>query len=170
VARLFFAVWPDEDAARALAALALRLADASGGRPVPLEKVHMTLAFLGEVPDEARTAARRAASRIRARAFTVALDHVGAFRRAGVAWAGSSVPPPALLSLQRRLDDRLRDCGFTLEERPFTPHVTLARRTRRAVARAAIEPIPWRARELTLVRTEAGTGGYAVEERWALGG
>jgi 2'-5' RNA ligase len=97
-----------------------------------------------------------------------ALDHVGSFRRAAVAWAGMSDPPPALLQLQAKLVARLAERGFALEERPFTPHVTLARRIRRPVARAAIEAIAWEARELTLVRSESGTGRYTIIKRWPL--
>jgi 2'-5' RNA ligase len=96
------------------------------------------------------------------------LDESGSFRRAGVAWAGTSSPPPELIALQAKLEARLRGRGFAFEERPFAPHVTLARRTGRALARVPIAPIAWRARSFTLVRSEAGTGRYVVEERWEL--
>jgi len=37
------------------------------------------------------------------------------------------------------------------------------------VARAPIESIAWEARELTLVRSETGTGRYTIMEAWPLG-
>ena len=168
MARLFFALWPGEDQTGALGALALRLAAETDGRPVPVEKIHMTLAFLGAVADEARPAALAAASNLRATAFELVLDHAGAFRRAGVAWAGTSSPPAELLRLQARLAGRLRVAGFELEDRAFAPHVTLARRTVRAIARRPIEPVAWTARRFTLVRSETGTGRYVIEKEWAL--
>ena len=168
MARLFFALWPDEAAARALAALASSLAGEARGKPVPVEKIHATLVFLGEVRDERRAEALEAASRIRPRAFELVLDRVGAFRRAGVAWAGTSAPPERLLELQSKLEARLRDRGFGLEERAYTPHITLARRIERAVRQAPIAPIAWAAREFTLVRSETGSGRYVVERRWDL--
>jgi RNA 2',3'-cyclic 3'-phosphodiesterase len=168
VGRLFFALWPDEAAARALAALAASLAGQAGGKPVPLEKIHMTLAFLGPVAEDRRAHALEAAARLRPRAFELILDRVGAFRRAGVAWAGTSSPPERLLGLQSKLEARLRERGFGLEDRPYTPHVTLARRIERAVPRAATARIVWTAREFTLVRSETASGRYVVERRWDL--
>jgi RNA 2',3'-cyclic 3'-phosphodiesterase len=166
--RLFFAMWPGPASAAALAELARALAQAADGRAVPAEKIHLTLAFLGATPVE-RIASAREAARLRAAAVDGALDHVGSFRRAAVAWAGMSDPPAALRQLQAKLAARLAERGFALEERPFAPHVTLARRIRRPVARAPIESIAWEARELTLVRSETGTGRYTIMETWPLG-
>ena len=167
MARLFFALWPGAETAAALAELSLSLAQAAGGRPVPAGKIHLTLAFLGEVAPERMPAALEAAT-IRARGFQGVLDQVGSFRRAGVAWAGMAKPPPELLGFERKLAARLHELGFALEEREFTPHVTLARRTRRAIPRAAITPISWSAEAFTLVRAEHGTGRYSIVESWPL--
>jgi 2'-5' RNA ligase len=167
VARLFFALWPDADAAQALAALAGRVAEASGGRPMPRDKIHLTLAFLGQVGPAAHSQAL-AAARFRPRAFEMELDRIGAFRSAGVAWAGIAAPPAELVSLQRKLEERLRARGFALEERGYAPHVTLARRVLRPVMPTSIEPIAWRASAFTLVRSETGSGRYVIEEEWPL--
>ncbi|HYL02781.1 MAG TPA: 2'-5' RNA ligase family protein, partial [Steroidobacteraceae bacterium] len=49
--RLFFALWPDA-AQRTVLAHAVRKAVRNcGGRPVPAESLHVTLAFLGSVPE-----------------------------------------------------------------------------------------------------------------------
>ena len=53
MARLFFALWPDEPARGRLAPLAAEVAAQASGKPVPIAKLHLTLAFLGEV-DAAR--------------------------------------------------------------------------------------------------------------------
>jgi RNA 2',3'-cyclic 3'-phosphodiesterase len=169
VARLFFALWPRPEAARALAALAEDLVRVCGGKPVPIEKMHITLAFLGEVRAEARPAAVSVASGLRGKAFDSALDRVGSFRGAGVAWAGMSEPPARLVTLQRKLTGALREAAFELEDREFTPHVTVARRIARPIPRASIPPIAWTAREMTLVRSETGTGRYVIEGSWELG-
>ena len=168
MARLFFAVWPDAAAAAALEKLAREVAEVAGGKPVRGAKLHLTLAFLGEV-DAARMEALADCARLRAHAFRLELDQVGAFRRARVAWAGASAPPPALLDLQEKLASRLAKAGFTLEEREYTPHVTLARRIDRPLPRASIPALAWKTQELTLVRSETGTGRYTVMERWPLG-
>lgn len=48
--RLFFALEPDPAVRRALASLARALARATGGRVPQAEILHLTLAFLGQVP------------------------------------------------------------------------------------------------------------------------
>jgi len=167
--RLFFAVWPDEAAARALEALALALANMTGGKPVPREKIHLTLAFLGEVAGDRVEDASAAGAQVRGAPFRLRLDQVGSFRRAGVAWAGCRNAPARLASLQSDLAASLGAHGFTLEERAFAPHITLARRIRKSVPNALTEAIAWRVRDVTLVRSETGTGRYAVMQRWPLG-
>jgi 2'-5' RNA ligase len=98
------------------------------------------------------------------------LDGVGSFRPAEVAWAGCTRVPPGLAALHAGLAAELRSRGFTLDDRPFAPHVTLARRISKAVPREPMPPLEWRAREITLVRSEAGTGRYDVLEGWPLEG
>jgi len=169
VARFFFAVWTDGACARALEALAPSLAEVAGGKAVPAEKIHMTLAFLGEIDDDARRRASEAARPVALPPFDLALDRVGGFRRARVAWAGASQAPAPLLELQSRLEAGLRASGFDLEERAFAPHVTLARKTTLSLPPAAIAPIAWRIDAFTLVRSDTGSGRYAIEERWELG-
>jgi 2'-5' RNA ligase len=168
--RLFFAIWPDGEAATRLAGLARELAEATGGKPVPAAKVHITIAFLGSVAADRAASAREAGAAVRAAAFDLDLDRLGSFRGARVAWAGCDGVPAGLVRLHAALARELRARGFELEERDFTPHVTLARRIRRAVERRATEAIAWRTDALTLVRTEAGTGDYKVVERWNLEG
>ena len=169
MARLFFACWPAEDAARELAGVAAALAPRIGGRPMPEEKIHLTLAFLGEVPDERRAAAVEAALTVRGRPFSFVLDRLGAFRKAGVAWAGAAQPDPALVALQGGLAAALQARGFTLEARPFAPHITLVRKVEQPLRAETLEPVRWRVTDFVLARTEPGTGRYAIVERWGLG-
>jgi RNA 2',3'-cyclic 3'-phosphodiesterase len=168
MARLFFALRPPQPAAAALESLARSLAEEVGGKPVPQEKIHMTLAFLGDV-DPARIAdASREAERVPRTGFRVVLDRLGAFRSARVAWAGCRETGPELAALQRTLDARLREAGFELEDRAFTPHLTLVRKIAAPVRGKAMAPIEWPAEALLLMRSEAGTGQYATLASWPL--
>jgi 2'-5' RNA ligase len=164
--RLFFALWPPADTARALAGWAREAQRETGGRTIDEAKIHLTLAFLGEVPEARMEAARAAGGAVRFERFAFVLDRVGAFRGARVAWAGSAQTPAPLAALQSDLAARLRDAGFGIEERPFAPHATLARRTRRIVPPASIEPIAWPVGAFTLVRSVTGTGRYEVMEEF----
>ena len=162
-------MWPDEAAAGALEGIAIGIARQSGGRAVPESKIHLTLAFLGEVGDERVEELRSAAAAMQSPAFELIFDTVGWFRGARVGWAGSSRVAPDLLTLQSRLAGELSERGFTLDTRPYTPHVTLARKVGVPVTRASIPPIRWVARELALVWSERGTGRYTTIGTWSLG-
>ncbi|HSJ24975.1 MAG TPA: RNA 2',3'-cyclic phosphodiesterase [Longimicrobiales bacterium] len=93
--------------------------------------LHLTLRFLGdiegnEVPrieESLRTvAARHGPQRLELAGF-------GAFpslRRASVLWVGVT-PDPALMALQRELELAMSRLGYGREQKPFRPHVTVAR-------------------------------------------
>lgn len=136
--RTFVALWPSSVQRQALADLRDRLAAASGPRAPRLrfvapERAHLTLAFLGDVPrvrlDEVAAAARRAAAD---RApFRWTLEGVGAFPapvRPRVAWVGVGEGRDEIVALQADLTAELRAVGLAPpDERPFAPHVTVAR-------------------------------------------
>lgn len=166
--RLFFALWPGERVRASLARAAGTLAAFTEGKPVPGDKIHLTLAFLGEIDSGRLAAVRDAASEARASRFELVLDEVGSFRAAGVAWAAPRRLPAPLAELQSSLDAALRARGFALDERPFSAHATLARRIKRIVPRAPMPAIRWRPRDFALVRSQTGTGRYAVMETWPL--
>lgn len=169
--RLFFALLPDAAARDALDELARELARETGGKAVPAANVHLTLAFLGSLPRDrlARVEAIGGATAQRAAAFDVALDRVGYFRAARVAWAGQAPTHPALQRLFDRLRTELASAGLPAEQRPFHPHATLARHCRRPPADMPWPGTRWRAEALTLMAPEALPGGarYRTLASWA---
>ena len=165
--RMFFAIWPEPAAARALLQVGESLVELAGGKLQPVEKIHMTLAFLGSLTEEESGSAVLAAAPIRASEVRMTVDAVGSFRRSKVGWAASSAPVPALADLQSDLANRLRERGFKLEDRAFTPHITLVRKLGKPVPRAPMPPIEWRSRAFTLVES-TGDGRYEIRESWGL--
>jgi 2'-5' RNA ligase len=129
--RLFFAIELPDYVQAALGEL--RLADSPAYRWVAPQTLHITLAFLGEQPMD-RLEALRAAGRLAAeegRPGVLRVGHAGSFgaRQApSVLWVGLDGEVTALTMLQARLAARLRAIGITLEDRAFSPHITLARR------------------------------------------
>ena len=92
----------------------------------------MTLAFLGATPadrlDDVVSAAAAAASA--ARAFSFTLDRLGRFPPNGppqTIWAGPSAGGEQLARLARSLRSELRAREIAFDEKPFQPHVTIAR-------------------------------------------
>jgi 2'-5' RNA ligase len=166
--RLFFALWPDSAAAQALAELAGVLAPGLAGKAVPMEKIHLTLAFLGELPPQALERAITAGDVVRAGEFDLALDHAGSFRGARVAWAGTSTMPGGLARLHAELRSALIGQALPVEERPFAPHATLVRKIARPLPRTDLRAIAWTAEGFSLMRSERGSGRYTTLAAWDL--
>src|SRR5262249_51805896 len=131
--RLFFALVPAPDARRALSALATTVAAATGGRAPPPENLHLTLAFLGDVPQESVPAVLAIGARGSSVAdpFALTFNRVGMFRGAGIAWVAPEVIAPPLAELFQSLQAGLIAHGLRVEDRAFHPHVTLARKCMR---------------------------------------
>jgi 2'-5' RNA ligase len=138
--RLFVAIpLPSDLAARAFDILPTSL---PALRRVKAENLHLTLAFLGQTPDDrlddVTAAAREAAARVSR--FTLKLDHAGRFPERGrprVAWLGIAEGAPSLLDLGTGVYDGLRNRGLPFDDRPLAPHLTLARITEDASAAEA---------------------------------
>ncbi len=130
--RTFIAVDLSAPVREALAAVMRRLSrELPSARWVDPAGMHLTLAFLGDLDDAQiadATAATNAAARD-ASPLELRLAGLGTFggRSPRVIWAGIGGDVPQLLVRQRRLADALAARGFPCEERPFSPHLTLAR-------------------------------------------
>lgn len=99
---------------------------------VAAENLHVTLQFLGGVAAETLTevcsATERVASRIEPFDFHVrGVICVPPRGRVRMLWAGATEPAGRLVSLYEKLADALAPLGFEKENRPFKPHITLAR-------------------------------------------
>jgi 2'-5' RNA ligase len=98
---------------------------------VPAERLHATVRFIGEV-DAARAEAIAAALApdVPLAPFELTLERVGTFPGHGpprVLWAGVGAGADALAAVEREVSMRLDRCGIPREDRPYHPHVTLAR-------------------------------------------
>jgi 2'-5' RNA ligase len=171
-ARLFFALPVDPTLAATLALLAREVAQQTGGRAVPQENLHATLAFLGSVAHAAIAPLKSIGDALPRVSFDVSLDTLGSFRQARVAWMGASHVPPALSQLHAALSRALAAAGFGIEERPYHLHVTLARHCRVPSRREATAPLAWRADRIVLLESVTAAAGprYDAIATWALDG
>jgi 2'-5' RNA ligase len=94
--------------------------------------IHLTLKFLGNIPSKRVTeiteAMGKAAQGISP--FHLEISGLGTFpnlKQPRVFWVGVGGELDKLSTLQQNIDSALAALGFTKEERPFVPHLTLAR-------------------------------------------
>jgi 2'-5' RNA ligase len=105
------------------------------------ERLHITIRFIGEV-DDSRGAAIRAAleSPLDVAPFDLTLAGTGAFPKGGaprVMWAGVEQGRDDLIAVEREVTSRLDALGIPAEDRPYSPHLTLARVREAAGLRSA---------------------------------
>ncbi len=143
--RLFVAVYPPPQAVAKLLALANSISALPAGKPTPLEQVHRTLVFLGEVNpcrlDDTVQSVQRSCAGLGP--FSLGVESLSFLptkgpRRLLAAFTSS---PPQLLELQRRLSQRLARNPRARDEERFNPHLTL-RRFHPAVGIEACPPLP----------------------------
>ncbi len=162
-----------ERLARATAHLRAPGGDLRANRPAGW---HVTLAFLGEVDDEqARVATEVLSSTLTAAAPRPAprlsLGQVGRFGDRVLLVHVLDDPPGALERFVMVLHTELRTAGLVVPDRPFRPHLTLARARRRRRVRAAdatalrIPTLRWRPDAVgRWASVPAGSGApYTVE-------
>lgn len=124
--RLFVAIPLPLEVRRSLAGIA---AGVPGARWTPVENLHLTLRFIGDVPEPDFHDIAEALSEVSGTPFWIHLKGVGQFgdrRRAKVLWAGVE-PVAEVQLLRKRIENRLTRLGLSPEGRKFIPHVTLAR-------------------------------------------
>jgi len=122
--RLFVALSLPEEIRDRLCRLQNGLA---GARWRPVENFHITLAFIGETDRHGFDEAIKTLSEIESAPFALRLSGLGSFgdRKPRAVWARVE-PDEGLTHLQAKIETGLRRRGFDLENRKYTPHVTLA--------------------------------------------
>ena len=131
--RTFVAIELESSLSRRVAGLIDRLRPyAPSARWVEEENLHLTLLFLGELSDqEVAEACSDAEWAARAnQPFSMRLAGAGAFpdlARPRALWLGVSEGADPLKRLQADLDEALGHLVAKAENRPFIPHLTLAR-------------------------------------------
>lgn len=137
--RLFTAIELDDRTKDALAgaADALRACSVHGNFTLR-DNFHITLVFLGETDNAA--AVRRAMHSVSVSPFTLQIGGSGVFHRGGkdLYWTGVR-QNASLQQVYSELFDALRANGFRLEQRRYTPHLTLGREV---VLRQGVATIP----------------------------
>ena len=121
--RLFVGLKPSDEFRSALSVLQSRLHAAGvAARYLEPSNLHMTLAFIGEWPENIAGILPEITS-----PFTLTLSCVGLFPEAKVIWAGVE-RSGALDLLAEQVRKNLSEAGVPFDPKPFVPHITLGRK------------------------------------------
>ena len=184
--RLFLAIDPGDECRRRLAsAIAIVRSATNGVRWVRDGKLHITLAFLGEVDDARVDDVRKSTSKVAAThaPFSAAISGSGVFpdwRRPRVVWFGIQ-DGGAMTQLGNDINAMCASLGFPLDH-PFRAHLTIGRiprpmsssqrdQLRKALAGLS-EAHPFDAKRVILMRSTLAPSGseYSEVGSFPLGG
>jgi len=164
VLRLFFALWPTPALRTSLAAWAREHAP-EGARPVPPDNLHLTLAFLGNLPEEQLDAVHAAGAEVRAAPVSMQLTRIEHWARPRLLCAVPAIGNAACAALMIALRQALITHQLPVESRPFRPHVTLVRKVRKPLTDSDLCPaLTWSSDRLKLVVSESAQGGVRYRE------
>ncbi|SNT24330.1 RNA 2',3'-cyclic phosphodiesterase [Tropicimonas sediminicola] len=141
------------------------------GRATPYDNLHLTLAFLGEVPETELLAVHEALSAVRGARFTATFEGMDLFggRQPKILFAAVR-RDEALMALHVSVRTGLAGVGLVLPRERYRPHVTLARFNRapgrdeaarlgRYLEASALAPVPgFDAESFALFRSDLGNG------------
>ena len=167
--RLFFALWPGDAVRHALFHWQTQHLPAKV-RWTHRDDLHLTLHFLGQVDAARLDDLRRLGDGVDRPRFTILLDEIGYWPRPQVLWVAPSRAPDELTGLYRQLESGLQALGLETDNRPYRPHITLARKVRARSPWPTLEPFAWGVDEMALVESRAGAAPrYQPIARWSLG-
>jgi 2'-5' RNA ligase len=165
-ARLFLALWPDDPVRAAFAYWRDAWTWPRGAAPVADGKLHLTLHFLGGVP-QARLPELIDGFALDAQGFDLDFG-VPTLWHQNIAVLEPLAVPPQLPTLHAALSERVRALDLPVEDRPYRPHVTLARRAHGALPPAQQFGIHWKVDRYALVRSDPASGAYEVLQAWPI--
>lgn len=150
MSRYFFALWPDATVRRKI--LAFRTASITGGKPVAAQNLHITVLFLGHLNINQLQRIITEANHIHLPCFHIQLNHSGHFKKSRVSWLGLKTIPDTLHDLHQAVSDCAQNSRIAIENRPYIPHLTVARKSTPAEQKA-ISPIDWNIDHFVLVES-----------------
>jgi len=166
--RLFFALWPDNAIRKQINGLNQSITSADLNK-VYLDNLHVTLVFLGQVDSKSEAKIIACTDNISQPAFSLHFEQLVFWKKPRILCLTTQQYDPQLLILLNALKNIVRQCGVQTEDRPYRPHITLARKATQNISRK-IGPIKWQAQSFCLLQSCSTPSGvkYQVLQRWDL--
>ncbi len=157
--RVYFALWPDPALRAELSAAVAPVLTGLGGRPVQPANLHLTLEFIGAVAASQLDRLLALGATLSWPAVTLTLDYPEWWRGSQALVLRVLAPAEPLLALQAALRRRIAELGLAVDDRPYRPHVTIAREVAAQPAHATPVSVAWRAATVALIESHPAPGG-----------
>ena len=164
--RLFLAIDLSEEMKGALTETMHGLKKAGlRGKYVPAKNLHLTIAFLGEMPGA--DPVKKALAGLRWKPFRLALGPLGNFQ--DVLWAGVK-GNQGLAALARDVRGALTAAGISFDAKAFAPHITLVREASGKWQGVPAPKAEMQVKHLSLMKSEMKDGKRVYREIARFGG
>lgn len=162
--RLFIAIRLSDEMRDALVHAQNELYDCGvRGRFTAEENLHLTLAFLGEVPDAEPV--MDALSTLSFAPFELGLEGLGCF---GDLWWAGLKESAALEALARKVRHALAERELPFDRKRFSPHITLIRNASGKLPGLQLRPASMTVSAVSLMRSDRGKHGMVYTELGAV--
>ena len=128
--RLFFALWPDDRQRDQLREVINAVAKTVEGHAVDRRNWHITLAWIGDYPEERIPQLLKRVSEIDFEPFRLSFDRLEFWARPRIASLTAATVPEELHLVVTALENVLQDEGVVKETRTYRPHITVSRNAR----------------------------------------
>ena len=164
--KLFFALWPDAPIRQQCSQVIEKISGDCA--PVALQNLHATLLFLGRINQEQETAITATAGDLPIPRLSLCFDQLSFWKKPGILCLTCRDFSQDVVTLSEQLAVIAKHNAVAVEERPFQPHITLARKAKQAET-SEFEPIIWQTQAFCLVESCSLATGveYRVLKRWS---
>jgi len=162
------ALWPDEQTRLHLVRLN-RVIEAKGFKPVLPYNLHVTLVFLGAVDTDTEVLIKQTTLEISTKPFELKFDQLSFWSKPKVLCLTCSQMPVEIESLVAALDSLVASFGLQIEDRPYAPHITLARHAHN-LPDIKFKPIVFRPQAFVLAESCSESEGvnYKIRQQWPI--
>jgi RNA 2',3'-cyclic 3'-phosphodiesterase len=169
MARLFFALWPDEETRTQVDTVAQQFKN-ENIRLVKRSNLHITLEFLGEISEDDQRALEKSVGKITGESFDIELTRVGWWKKPQILWIGTTHIPKQLLTLVKSIKKCVKQQGLEPDQREYKPHVTIVRKVKQIFLPKEVFHIHWHVESFALVISKSTKNGvdYQVLQEWLL--
>jgi len=125
--RTFIAVEPTREIREAIYAAGQTLKGAGRLTPVGMDQMHITLKFLGEIPEKSVPEVSSALDSLSFSSYHLSSSSVSTFGRPPRVIKAEVHDNNKSSELSSMIDNKLYSLGFPKEDKKFSPHITIAR-------------------------------------------